>query len=390
MWLTRWLVGWVRFRVVTPKGKEQFLNSCTRAGVYLWRVRPEAGGLTACVRAGQYAALRRPAKQAGVRLRLQKKRGLPFRLQHLRHRPGLVAGFALFWAVLLLLGQFFWTVEVTGCKQISEQALRQVLAEQGVAPGARKSSFSAKEIQTKLMERFPQISWISVNNHGADVDVQLTEKDAQPPVADQSGWYHLRATESGTVVEMHVSAGTPVVKVGDGVVKGQLLVSAVVENKEQNFLQLYHAAGTVIAETQHTLQVTVPFALSQWQVCGQPAQRSALLVFGVQIPLSVQLPPQGMLKRTGQQTAVRFCGRELPLSLLREQLTPVRYVTQRRSRAQVEQQARLLLNSKEKTELSGAQVTARSDTVRADAAGVTVTRRLTCRENIAKEVKLFR
>lgn len=388
MSLMRWLMGWVRFRVVTPKGGERFLNSCTRAKIYLWRVRPGKNGITACVRAGQYAALRKPARQAKVRLEIQKKRGLPLKLVHLRHRPGLVTGFVLFWVVLLGLGQCFWTVEVTGCKRIPENDLRQVLAEQGIAPGARKSGFSVKEVQTKLMKSFPQISWISINNHGADVDVQLTEKEEQPPVVDQNGWYHLRASESGTVVEMHVSEGTPVVKKGDGVIKGQLLVSAVVEDKEQKFMQLYHAAGTVIAETKHTLQAGVPFGLAQWQVCGQPAERRSLRVFGVQLPLSVQLPPQGQLMRTGEQTVVRLCGKELPLSFLREQLMPVRLVTRQRSRAEVEEEAKLLLDSREKTELHGVTVTKRSDTVKADKKGVTITRELICRENIAKEVKI--
>lgn len=388
MGLTHWLTGWVRFRVVTPKGGERFLNCCTRAKIYIWRVRPGSKGITACVRAGQYAALRRPARQAKVRLQIQRKGGLPLKIAHLRHRPGLIAGFVLFWVALLALGQCFWTVEVTGCKNIPENELRQALAEQGVAPGVKKSGFSAKEVQTKMMEKFPQISWISVNNHGADVDVQLTEKDEQPPVADQNGWYHLRASENGIVVEMHVSAGSPVVKVGDGVIKNQLLVSAVVEDKEQKFMRLYHAAGTVIAETKHTLQVQVPFGLSQWQTCGQPAERRSLLVFGVQIPLSVELPPSGQLMRTGQQTAVRLCGKELPLSFLQEKLTPVRLATGKRSRAEVEKEAKQLLDSKEKTELSSASVTKRTDTVKADKNGVTVTRQLVCRENIAKEVKI--
>lgn len=388
MSVMHWLTGWVRFQVVTPQGGERFLNGCTRAGLILWQVRPGKKGITACVRANQYHLLRVPARRAKIRLHILRRGGLPLKLNHLRNRPGLAAGFCLFWAVLIGLGQCFWTVEVGGCQTVSETALRASLAAQGVAPGKLKKGFCAKEIQLKIMEQFPQISWISINNHGGDIDVHLTEKDSAPPVADQTGWYQLRASQSGRIVEVHVTAGTAVVHSGDGVVRGQLLASAVVENKDEKFMRLYHAAGTVTAETKHTLQVTVPLDFAQWEVCGDSAERSFLQIFGMQIPLSIKLPPQGQLRRSGEVTVVRLCGKELPVSLMREELTPVRSAIHHRSRQQAEQQAKQLMAAREKSELAKAQITQRHDTVKVSAAGVTITRQFACRENIAEEVKI--
>lgn len=388
MSVMHWLTGWVRFRVVTPKGGERFLNSCARFGIILWQVKPGEKGMTACVRAGQYKLLRRPAKRAKVRLHILKRRGLPLKLAHLRGRPGLVAAFALFWIVLFGLGQFFWTVEINGCKRIQEPALRTALAAQGVAPGIWKDNFSAKEIQLKIMKKYPQISWISINNHGSDVDVQLTEKDTAPPVADQKGWYELRASQNGKVTEIHVGAGTAVVKKGDGVVKGQLLVSAAVENKDEKFMQLYHAAGTVMAETTHTFQVSVPNHLTQWKTCSDSVERRSLRIFGIQIPLSVQLPPQGTLKRAGELTTVRLCGKEIPLSVMRETLTPIQRVIHRRNHQEMKQEAMRMLENREKADFSKAEIIKRKDSVKTSPTGITVTRQIKCRENIAEEVKI--
>ncbi|MCH3973071.1 MAG: sporulation protein YqfD [Oscillospiraceae bacterium] len=388
MKLTRWLLGWVRFRVLPPRGGERFLSCCMRGGVRLWQVRPGQKGMTACVQVKMYPKLRREARQARVRLQIVKRSGLPLKIARLRGRPGLVAGFALFWAVLLGLGQFFWTVEISGCRTIAEPALRAALAQQGAFPGAVRHGFSAKDVQTQLMQQFPRISWISINNHGGDLDVQLTENDERPPVADQSGWYELQAAENGVVLEMHIRAGTAKVQPGDGVSKGQLLVSPVVENKEEKFMALYHASGTVFAKTAHTLKVTVPFAARRREQTGAPAERKSLAVFGVQLPLSLGLPPQGSVVRTGEQTCVRLWGKELPLLFTREVLTPVREVSWRRTPQQAVQEARRLLRQKEKTELPGAAVLSRSDSVKTEKDGVTVTRSLFCRENIAKEVRI--
>lgn len=388
MKLMRWLMGWVRFRIVSPHGGEIFLNCCTRAGIHLWQVRPGKKGMTACVRAGQYRVLRKPARQAHVRLRVQRRCGLPLKIAHLRGRPGLAAGAALFCVVLLGLGQFFWTVEISGCKSIPEKDIRSALQQQGIAPGCAKRGFSARAVQTRLMEKFPNISWVSVNDHGGDVYVQLTEKDEQPPVTDQRGWYQLQAVQSGVVVEMHIHAGTAKVQVGDGVSPGQLLVSPVVENKDEKFMALYHAAGTVIAQTSHTLTVQMPFAIQHWEPAGPSVERRALSVFGVQLPLSMQLSPKGKVQRSGERTAVHLCGKELPLTVTREVLTPVRQTVEKRTRRQAEAEAVKMLAVKEKTDLPGAKVVQHRDTVKEDKTGITVIRKLTCRENIAKEVKI--
>ena len=388
MRLMRWLRGWVRFQVEAPHGGERFLNSCTRAGLCLWGLRPGQNGLTACVRAGQYAALRMPARRAGVRLRVKKRCGLPFRTAHLCGRPGLYLGSTLFAVILLGLGQCFWTVEISGCRTVPEAALRAALAQQGVAPGALRQGFFAPTVQARLMQRFPQISWVSVNDHGCDADVQLTEKDDTPRVADQTGWYQLQATQSGTVVEMHINAGTAKVKVGDGIAKGQLLVSPVVEDKEQKFLELRHASGMVLAQTSHTLTVTVPYRYTQRQAAGTAVQRWGIEAFGVRLPLSWRLPPAGTVMRSGETTSLRLCGRTLPLCVVREELTPVCVCQKIYTRQQAQQRAARLLDGQEKTSLPGAAVVHRRDSARPEKTGVTVTRTLLCRENVAKEVKV--
>ena len=390
MRLTQWLTGWAHWQVQNPEASTRFLNACARAHILIWELRPSAGGkgVSGTVRARDYRRLRPLAHRAGAKLRAGKRGGLPFWMQRLHGRPGLLVGGVAFFLLLGILSQYFWTVEITGCQSISESDLRAALAAQGVAPGHLKRGFYARDVQTTLTKQFPQIAWITVNDRGSDADVRLQEKDAAPKLPNQSGWYSLRAAQSGTVVELRVTAGTAVVKVGEGVLKGQLLVSSVVEDEQEQTQILRHAAGQVIAETHHTLEARAPLTVSTWEPAGELVRRRALELFNARLPLSWTLPPDGDVTRTAVRTSLSIDGHVLPAAILEETLTPVRATQHKRTQKEAEAEALADLSRQEQALGKEVAVTGRKDSVKVDGNEVLITRDATCRENIAVEVPI--
>ena len=383
--LVQWLFGWVAWEVQNPAAGERFLNCCARARLSLWNLKPGEGGkgVSGRMRVRDYRHIRPLARKAGARLRAGKRRGLPFLWNRLRGRPGLLFGGAAFFALLCAFSQCFWTVEVTGCRAIPETALRAALAEFGVAPGAPKAAFSPNAVQAALMRRFPQLAWVTVNDRGSDADVRLLEKDAAPQVFDDEGFCSLRAAKSGTVVEMHIWAGTPTVKVGEGVLSGQLLVSSVVESESTGEWRMRHAAGQVIAETTQVLRADVPLQKEVAVPQGEPVKRRSLELFGARIPLSWRLAPDGAYTARGVRTSLSVYDRLLPAAVLEETLQPVSVITQPRTREEAEALAREELARQEAALGAGVEITAREDRVRVTDEAVTVERTLTCREDIA-------
>ena len=99
---TRWFWGSVRFRI--EGSAERFFNHCARCGIVLWGMQAgETPG--AWIRAGQYSQLLGCARSAHCRLRVEEKRGLPFRTYWLRRRKGLVTGAVLGAVILTILSQ---------------------------------------------------------------------------------------------------------------------------------------------------------------------------------------------------------------------------------------------------------------------------------------------
>ena len=110
--LTRWLTGWVEFSIQgKKKGQaERFLTLSARSGFCFWGMEPEGEGFRCRVRAVEYPELRSGARRCRVRLRVLRRRGLPFWQQKLCRRKGLALGGAVFCLLLWFLSGRFWII----------------------------------------------------------------------------------------------------------------------------------------------------------------------------------------------------------------------------------------------------------------------------------------
>ena len=104
----RWMAGYVLF-IGMGGYPEKFMNLAARANITLWQVKNSKGSFQARVAKSQYRELRRPAKKAGMRLRVKKRKGFPFFMRRYRHRLGLLAGIALFFATIWFLSCLLYT-----------------------------------------------------------------------------------------------------------------------------------------------------------------------------------------------------------------------------------------------------------------------------------------
>ena len=107
----RWVMGTVRFSI--RGAPEQFLNQCARNGISLWNIEKKET-FTACIFAGGYRHLLPAARKTKCVLKVQERRGMPFRLAFLRRRKGLVAGAVLAFLLIQVLSLHVWSVEVSG------------------------------------------------------------------------------------------------------------------------------------------------------------------------------------------------------------------------------------------------------------------------------------
>ncbi len=384
--ITRWLMGYVRFSVIGGS-PERFFNSSVRSGAILWNIasRRNSG---ACVFAGGYKGLRPSARRAGCRLRVRERRGLPFLLRRLQPHRGIVAGFAAFLVILVLLSLHVWCIDVTGNTTMDTRTVLSALSENGLYPGVRKSEINTKKIEQKLMLMFPKIRWMTINTQGCKMQVCIQEKTERPKIEKQEGACNVKASTTGQVVAIRVFAGTAQVKPGDAVVEGQLLVSGVVENESRETM-LVHASAEIIAETTHSCEIQIPLRQSVRKPTGNRAVRRSLQLFGADFPLTFIGRPKGDYDISGVQTRFRLFGTLLPISLYEENWNGMRTVPVEISRQQAIGQAKKKLSEYERNLPEGTKVLSAQAQDRVKNGTLVYSASIKCKENISKQSEIL-
>ena len=137
--LLRYLRGYVCFKA-SGRFPERFLNSAAVGALNLWDAYPSEGGISGKMSASDYRRARHIARRSGTRLKITKKRGLPFVIKKHSDRIGLPIGALAGAALLIVLSQFIWTVDIVGAKTVSDSRIRQALESSGVYPGGFKGA----------------------------------------------------------------------------------------------------------------------------------------------------------------------------------------------------------------------------------------------------------
>ncbi len=94
--------------------------------------------------------------------------------------------------------------------------------------GMRREDVDCTEIERQLRIDYPDIGWVSAELRGTKLFLRLAETDMPLMQKEESVPVHLVATADGIVESLVCRSGTPMVKIGDVVKKGDILVSGIV------------------------------------------------------------------------------------------------------------------------------------------------------------------
>lgn len=322
----------------------RFLNTAAEDGIALWDIHYRNGALWCRARAADYRRLRRAARRGCVRMRVQKRHGLIFRLRRFRLRFGLLIGAVLFFAVLEALSSRIWVINIVGNTTVPNTVIRETLEPLGIREGGTFDTVDLAELRLTALQRLPSLTWLTVNQSGSTVTVEVKERTPTPPLPDTAP-ANLVAACDGVIVSVDVTAGQATVKPGDAVTRGDLLISGVMDSAVGP--QLKRADGSVVARTTHTLTVTVPLCETVTYPDGRVIERPSLSVFGWHIPLYADAPLQGDPAVSTETIPLRANGVALPIGW---HITRYRYQAEKtitRSTAQAKAEAEKQLAQEE-------------------------------------------
>src|SRR5690625_5601108 len=114
-----------------------------------------------------------------------------------------------------------------------EEKIYEQLESYGIHPGSWvKSLESSSSIQQRRSQDLPELVWVGVHRKGTNFQLEGVEKVIVKREKVQ-GPRHLVATKKGVIKSMYISKGLPKVKVNDYVEPGDMLVSGIINDKDE-------------------------------------------------------------------------------------------------------------------------------------------------------------
>lgn len=126
----------------------------------------------------------------------------------------------------------------------------------GLKIGNKVSSINPLEVERKIVAKFESVSSVTINKVGTHIKIELHEAQVEDNLKHNS--LDIIAPENLKVLHINVSRGTPKVKAGDIVQKGQVLVKADGNKRAIAVVEatLYYKSSKVFCENQVVLRET--------------------------------------------------------------------------------------------------------------------------------------
>ena len=227
---------------------EKFINLLWKNGVVVKNIRKiNITTVILEVKLSDYGEISKVAKRTGTRVKIVGRSGMSFFLIKLRSRVALLIGIILFGSIIYYLSTFVWNIEINTENYISPYELRNQIKGFGVIPGMRKKNIDVYDIESKILRSNDEIMWVKARIDGIKLKVDVIERQSPPIIVSNKTPCNLIASKDGIVSRVYTTDGTSIVKDGDSVQKGDILVNG--EQGKEGSVYPVHAKGEVIART---------------------------------------------------------------------------------------------------------------------------------------------
>lgn len=375
----RFVAGYVCF---SAKGgfPERFVNLCRLNGINLWELKSINSVIFACTDCIGYKKIRRVSKKSGMKVRIVKKSGLPFFLNRYSHRAGVPAGLVICIAVVCILSTRIWSVDVTGNVRVPSEQITGVFEQLGVRKGISENKVDISAVEIEALNQLKDLSWVNINFDGCTAVIEVRERELIPEKEDDKP-SEIVAARDGQIIILRPFSGTQEQKIGNAVLKGDLLISGIKENKDLT-VSFCRAEGYVVARTDRKISCEVKKEFTAHKsVTGKCSYIVEILNFAV---------PLGKVSENAyrEKTELKINGVTLPFALIKCTETETTECSVKLNDEQTEMLAGLRFFTECAGEFRFLKTESEKITAETKPDGCAVSGEFVCIENIGREIPL--
>ena len=216
------------------------------------------------------------AEKRGFEVEISARRGLYWLLPDLIRRPVLLLGLTF----LFLLGMYLPTrvlfIQVEGNTSVPSRLIMETAAQCGIGFGASRAEVRSEKMKNALLERMPELQWAGVNTSGCVAVISVRERQMVESAEKSKGVASIVALRDGIVTSVTATKGNAVIKTGQAVKTGQVLISGYTDCGFS--IRAVRAEGEVYGKTDRSLQVVTPNSCEKREETGVVERKFSLLI----------------------------------------------------------------------------------------------------------------
>ena len=230
-----------------------FLSDCIRQHIHLFNIK-RINDITVefCVYSDDYVSVCEICNNSNCQYETLKSTGVKsFFSKYLKRKP-FFFGIIVVVLVIYYSTGFIYNIEITGNEYMSKYEILSLLKEAGVNDGASNRKLDVKDIQNNVMLTTDKLAWLWIDIKGTNAYVTIKERIIVPEPENKDEYCNYISTSDAVITDIMPRYGKPMVKVGDVVRKGDILISGISET-QMGEIRYMHADGVVKGRTWHEL-----------------------------------------------------------------------------------------------------------------------------------------
>ena len=283
-----YIIGYIRISI---EGYyiERFINICGNEKITIWNLKRNKNvKLELNIGIKDLKKVAKIAKQTKCKIKIIKKKGLPFLFNRYRKRK-------LFFVFLLVIiiglgisSNFVWNIQIVEEDKEHIENLYQDVVESGLEIGKMKSKINTKDIINKVRLKRNDIAWMGIELKGTNAIVKVVKATAKPEIVDDNEYCNIVSDKQGIITKINAQNGTIAVKVGDTVNVGTTLINGWMEGKYTG-LRYVHAKGEIQAKVWHTKNKKILYNATEKTETGNIENKYQIKINNFEINLSKRL-----------------------------------------------------------------------------------------------------
>ena len=286
--LFSYIIGYIRISV---EGYyiERFINICRNRRIIIWNIkRDKQVKLELNIGIKDLKEISKIAKQTKCRIKILKKKGMPFIFNRYRKRKIFVGLFLLIIVLLGISSNFIWNIDIQAEENQYFENINEDIKNAGLEIGKLKSKLNTKEIINKVRLEREDIAWIGIELKGTNAIVKLVKSTSKPEIIDENDYCSIVSDKKGVITKINAQNGSIAVKVGDTVNIGTTLINGWMEGKYTG-MRYVHAKGEIQAKVWYTKNKKILYNATETRETGNLENKYKLKLNNFVINLSKRL-----------------------------------------------------------------------------------------------------